>query len=180
MEDTLKDIDVEGIAAHFQSQRNDRQFIWQTLRNDERMLNRVAMWSWLAQPAEAAGNGEVTVGLARVGAVVRVGDALNGPPNLVHGGCSAALLDDLFAWCVFREREAQGLPKDTRILTANLNVNYKRPVPENAVYYIKIATERIEKQKKVFLTATLYDKNGHACVEAKCLYIILKPRPQPG
>jgi thioesterase superfamily protein 4 len=107
-----------------------------------------------------------------------VGDGLDGPPNLVHGGFSAALLDDLFAWCAFKEREARGLPQNTMILTANLNVSYKRPVPNDSAYYIEVEAERLEKSKKLFLKATLYDSKDRPCVEATSLYVLKAPAPK--
>lgn len=181
----IVDIDATNAKQHEAMKRTDKLFIWNTLRTEsgwfgsktaDHMLNRAAMWRWVEPnpPAIDAGS-DVKPGLARVGAVVRVGDALDGPPNLVHGGFSAALLDDLLAWCAFRERDARGLPRSSLILTANLSVDYKRPVPNNSAYYVEVASDRLEKDKKLHLKATIFDNQGRACVEATSLYILKVP-----
>ena len=110
---TVKEIDIAAEAKKVLGPRNDQNLIWQTLQKDERMLNRVSVWWWTKPDGNEASvdeaPGATKQGKAKFGAVVRVGDALNGPPNLVHGGFSAALLDDLFAWCAVRERAVQGV-----------------------------------------------------------------------
>ena len=68
------------------------------------------------------------------------------------------------------------LPDSSQLYTANLNVNYRRPVPQNEAYYVELEADRIEKGKKVFLKAALYDKNGQSLVDATCLYILVPKR----
>ena len=45
----------------------------------------------------------------------------------------------------------QGLPKAAAIFTANLTVNYRRPMQCNTAYYVKLKATRLEKQKKIYL-----------------------------
>ncbi len=161
--------------------RRDGHLMWQTLRS-EGTLRRVAMWSWFGDgedsAAAAAGDKPTTkAGLSRVGAVVELGDRLNGHTGLVHGGYSASLIDDLLGWAAGAEREAQLLPRGTRVFTANLNVNYRRPMPHEAVYYVQAEAERLEKGKKLFMKAAIYDARGALIADATSLYILVKPPP---
>ena len=63
----------------------------------------------------------------------------------------------------------------TLILTANLSVDYKRPVPQDSAYYVEVASVRLDKGKKLHLKATLFDGKGRPCVEATSLYILKPP-----
>ena len=124
------------------------------------------MWNWLAENPAPGG------GLTRGGAVVHLGDELNGHKHTIHGGFTAALLDDLFGWIAFQERDAQGLPKTAPVFTANLSVNYRRPMPDRSAYYIELEAEKFEKGKKIFLKARVYDTEGRVCADATSLYIV--------
>ena len=112
----------------------------------------------------------------RYGAVVSVGDELNGHVGLLHGGFTSALLDDIFGWCANTERTEQGLHAETILLTANLNVNYRQPMPHNSLYYVYCESERLEKQKKIYLRAKVYDAEDAIVADATSLYIV-KAKP---
>jgi len=64
------------------------------------------------------------------------------------------------------------------ILTANLNVNYRMPVFGDNTYTITVWVDRVEKQKKVFMNASISDIDDNVLVEASALYII-KPVGKP-
>lgn len=66
-----------------------------------------------------------------------------GPPGHAHGGSLATLLDEAMGMAVW----SQGL----RVLAANLNVNYKRPVPLNQPITVRGWVER----RKVFTAAAI-------------------------
>lgn len=153
--------------------RTDQQFIWVTLRQ-KRMIERASLFWWSDH-----------VGV-KYGALVQLGDALNGPPYHIHGGFSAALLDDLFAFVAVTERDSLGMPA-APLFTANLNVNYRRPVPHTASYYIELQTTSVEKGRKFFMKAKLYAADEDVAlavadgavtplVDATALYILVLPK----
>ena len=103
------------VATH-----GDRQFIWQTCHDGENRIKQVAAWQWIKHGAEAATTASgppvtalaassppVLPGLSHLTVIVEVGSELNGHPGIVHGGFTAALLDDLFGWAASAEREAR-------------------------------------------------------------------------
>ena len=104
--------------------------------------------------------------------MVHLGDELNGHVHLIHGGFTAALLDDLFGWIAFTEREAQGLPSNAPVLTANLNVNYRMPMTDRAAYYVELEAECFKKGKEIYLKATIFDAQGHVVADGTSLYIV--------
>ena len=58
-------------------------------------------------------------------------------------------------------------------------MNYRRPVLANSTYVVEVKAERVERAKKVYLTATVSDVQGRACAEATALYIVTKPKTKP-
>ena len=116
----------------------------------------------------------VLPGQSRLSALVQMGSELTGHPGVIHGGFTAALLDDLFGWAAGSERKARSLGPAN--FTANLDVNYRRPLLAGATYLIEVRVDRVEKTKKIYLTATLSDAQGRTCVEATSLYIVAKPK----
>lgn len=165
-------IDDEKANAAELARRSDKQLLWQTLRQLESGVGRVAMWKWCDDAAA-----DSNAGRARVGCVMELGEELNGHVNLIHGGFTATLIDDLLGSCAFLERDAQGLPKDARVFTANLNVNYRRPMHDKTSYYAEAETERFEKGKKIFMKAAIYDAEGAICADATSLYIVKLKAP---
>ena len=113
-------------------------------------------------------------GQSRLSALVEMGSELTGHPGVIHGGFTAALLDDLFGWAASSERKARNLGPAN--FTANLDVNYRRPLLAGSTYLVEVRVDRVEKSKKVYLSATLSDAQGRTCVEATSLYIVAKPK----
>tara|TARA_B100000795_G_scaffold83676_1_gene60739 strand:- start:329 stop:511 length:183 start_codon:yes stop_codon:yes gene_type:complete len=50
-------------------------------------------------------------------------------------------------------------------------------VLDNSTYTVEVRAERVEKSKKIYLSATMSDAQGLACAEATALYIVTKPKP---
>ena len=102
-------------------------------------------------------------------AMLYIGTDLCGHPGLVHGGAIATLLDENLARCCFR-----ALPNKVA-LTANLNINYRRPIPAGIYLIIRSKTVSVE-GRKVWAEGTIESLpvNGEAPVtycEASVLYI---------
>ena len=70
-----------------------------------------------------------------------LGQDLSGHPGVVHGGCMATLIDEGFARCCFNR-----LPNKIG-MTANLNINYKAPLPVDTYICLRGTTTKVEGRK---------------------------------
>ncbi|KAK2761546.1 hypothetical protein FQN54_001374 [Arachnomyces sp. PD_36] len=70
-----------------------------------------------------------------------LGAAVCGHPGIVHGGLLATLLDEGMARCCF-----PALPNGIGV-TANLNIDYRRPAPAEAFAVLKAETVKVEGRK---------------------------------
>lgn len=66
---------------------------------------------------------------------------VSGHPGIVHGGLLATLLDEGLARCCF-----PAMPNKVG-MTANLNVNYRKPAPAGAFLCLKARTTKVEGRK---------------------------------
>jgi acyl-coenzyme A thioesterase PaaI-like protein len=100
---------------------------------------------------------------ARLRALVTLGDRTCGHPSIVHGGALAAVLDDAFGTLFMHSGVGSGF-------TANLSVDYVRPVPARLPLELAVERLRIEPSKsgaslKVFLQAVVRGAPGGADAE---------------
>lgn len=70
-----------------------------------------------------------------------LGSAVCGHPGIVHGGLLATLLDEGMARCCF-----PALPNGIGV-TANLNIDYRRPAPAEAFAVLRAETVKVEGRK---------------------------------
>ncbi|KAI9735286.1 MAG: hypothetical protein M1834_001877 [Cirrosporium novae-zelandiae] len=70
-----------------------------------------------------------------------LGSDLCGHPGIVHGGLLATMLDEGLARCCF-----DALPNKVA-MTANLNINYRRPAVSGGYYVLRARTTKIEGRK---------------------------------
>ncbi|RKF62226.1 putative thioesterase family protein [Erysiphe neolycopersici] len=111
-----------------------------------------------------------------------LGPGISGWPGVAHGGVLATILDETLGHC------AMGFLEGHTGVTANLQVNYLRPVLTNGFYVIR-ATKledqeggNNEKKKfddplqkrKQWVTGTLENTAGELCVESKALFVVPK------
>ncbi|KAG7354259.1 acyl-CoA thioesterase [Nitzschia inconspicua] len=102
---------------------------------------------------------DVVIGL------VTFGSHLNGHPTLVHGGILSLIFDDI---CGFAY-EAVGV---RHAVTANLNVDYRAPVPAGSQVRVAVQLERRE-GRKLFWKAQMKSLDQQVLyAEATSLYII--------
>ncbi len=85
-----------------------------------------------------------------------------GPPGHVHGGASAAVLDEAMGAAVW----VAGL----QVVAARLEVDYKRPLPLGQKISIH---SRISEQhaRKIFATSEILLENGEIAVAGKGIYV---------
>lgn len=70
-----------------------------------------------------------------------VGEDLCGHPGIVHGGFLATMLDEGLARCCFG-----ALPHNIAV-TANLNVDYRKPTPAGSYLVLRAETTKVEGRK---------------------------------
>lgn len=73
--------------------------------------------------------------------VTYLGDDLCGHPGIVHGGCLATMLDEGLARCCFG-----ALPHNIAV-TANLDINYRKPTPAGSFLVLRATTTKVEGRK---------------------------------
>ncbi|KAJ2556622.1 hypothetical protein EV175_001882 [Coemansia sp. RSA 1933] len=96
--------------------------------------------------------------------LVHLGKRLCGHDGIVHGGVLATLLDEFTARPAF-----WNLPRNIG-LTANLKINYRRPVVVDQVLIFRTRLVEME-GRKAKIAATLEDANGNILTDAEALYI---------
>ena len=96
---------------------------------------------------------------------VKFGSRVNGHEGIVHGGILALLLDDLMGYAFY----AMGI---RMAFTANLNVDYRQPVPENTQVIMRVGLQE-RQDRKLYFVAQITSPDGHVLyVEATSLYIV--------
>ncbi|XP_070622740.1 acyl-coenzyme A thioesterase THEM4-like [Erythrolamprus reginae] len=107
----------------------------------------------------------------RVAAVFQMGPYLEGPSGFAHGGAIATILDSTVgASVIFISR---------RVVTANLNINYKSPVSLGSVILVDTRVDKIE-GRKIFASGDVRSTDGQTLhAEATGLFIELQPPPSP-
>jgi acyl-coenzyme A thioesterase PaaI-like protein len=86
-----------------------------------------------------------------------------GPPGHAHGGASAAVLDEAMGAAVWRS----GL----KVVLANMNLNYHKPVPLSAPLRVEAWLERTEGRKAYALGRIVLVNGGETAVSGTGLYI---------
>ncbi|KAF8983232.1 hypothetical protein BGZ46_010604 [Entomortierella lignicola] len=95
---------------------------------------------------------------------MHLGRSLCGHDRIIHGGLLATLLDDATGMVAL-----PNLPFHIGF-TANLNINYRKPVKADQFVMIKAEFEKSE-GRKGFTSASIHDLNGNTLVECTALYI---------
>jgi len=118
---------------------------------------------------------EANTNLLVLVATVSFGTHLNGHGGVVHGGILSLLFDDIMGWGCNEVLSPSKVP-----VTANLNVDFRRPVSEGTRVRIEVVLERKE-GRKLFWKARMLgalDENGEEVLyaEATSLYIVLKDK----
>ena len=85
-----------------------------------------------------------------------------GPPDLVHGGASAAILDEAMGAAVWNAGH--------QVVAANLHFNYRLPVPLGVEITLTANVDRVE-GRKVFALSELVLPDGRVAVEGQGLFI---------
>jgi acyl-coenzyme A thioesterase PaaI-like protein len=101
--------------------------------------------------------------------VVWFGGALAGWPGVTHGGVTATVMDESLGRCAIRQ-----FPSKTGV-TANLELNYLKPIVTNSFYVIRAIPQREGyTEHKGWVNGRLETLEGRVCVEAKGLFVVPK------
>jgi acyl-coenzyme A thioesterase PaaI-like protein len=99
-------------------------------------------------------------------ACVWFGRPTEGPPNIVHGGAIAAVLDEAMGAVCWMN----GHP----VIGARITINYLQAVPLEFSGHIEAQLERIE-GRKCFITSRLTDERGTIYAQGEALFVKLAP-----
>eukprot|EP00455_Lapot_gusevi_P022364 TRINITY_DN2327_c0_g1_i2.p1 TRINITY_DN2327_c0_g1~~TRINITY_DN2327_c0_g1_i2.p1 ORF type:complete len:193 (+),score=20.94 TRINITY_DN2327_c0_g1_i2:62-580(+) len=99
--------------------------------------------------------------------IVTFGAEAEGPPGGAHGGGIALVFDEILAYPVWRSKISA--------FTANLNVNYRRPIPLGSTVCFESAIEKIEGRKH-YVKGKLFNAEDHNVVysEGNGLWLVSK------
>lgn len=104
--------------------------------------------------------------------VLHLGKNICGHDGIIHGGLAATILDEALAYIAF-----PALPNNIGF-TANLNINYKRPIMSDQWVVMKAKLDKLE-DRKAYVSASIQSLDGETVfTEATSLYISPKPKPQ--
>jgi acyl-coenzyme A thioesterase PaaI-like protein len=99
-------------------------------------------------------------------ATVWFGPHTEGPPESVHGGAIAAVLDEAMGAVCWMN----GHP----VVGARITINYLHMTPLGFAGRVESWIEQIER-RKIFIKARLSDENGRVHAEGEALFIELQP-----
>jgi len=111
-------------------------------------------------------------------AKIQIGKNLNGHDGIVHGGIISLLFDETFGWAY----DAIGRSLDKRYgdddfplaVTANLNVDFRSPLPADSNAVIRVYHERTE-GRKIYVNGRMESTDGSILFsESSALFITIK------
>jgi acyl-coenzyme A thioesterase PaaI-like protein len=100
--------------------------------------------------------------------VIWFGGAIAGWPGVTHGGVTATIMDEILGRCAIRQ-----FPAQTGV-TANLELNYLKPVVTNSFYVVRAVPQEGFTERKGWVSGRLETVDGRVCVEAKGLFVVPK------
>ncbi|KAJ5460576.1 uncharacterized protein N7458_002128 [Penicillium daleae] len=100
----------------------------------------LAPYMWTSSKKTKTESGK-TVNASSVVSVFHIGRDLCGHPGFVHGGLLSVLFDEVFARCV-----SAAFPSGLG-MTANLNVDFRKPALPDRIYVLRAETTKVEGRK---------------------------------
>lgn len=84
-----------------------------------------------------------------------------GPPGFVHGGASAAVMDEAMGLAVFYS--------GYRVVTANLSIDYRKPIPLGQPITIRAVVSG-KTERRILALGEIFLSDGSVAVSAKGIY----------
>ena len=100
--------------------------------------------------------------------LIQFGDKLSGHPKVVHGGLTSTMFDNSFGWLFI----SLGKPA---AVTANLNVDFRKPVYAGSVVLLKTQLMK-EEGRKLYMKGTMETADGTVLAESTSLFITIRKR----
>ncbi|PBP24725.1 thioesterase family protein [Diplocarpon rosae] len=100
--------------------------------------------------------------------VVWFGGAIAGWPGVTHGGATATIMDESLGRC------AVNLLEGRTGVTANLEMNYLKPIVTNSFYVVRAVPEIGGNGRKAWVRGRLETMDGKVCVESRALFVVPK------
>ncbi len=143
--------------------KNNNHFIHSTLRNSKSILELIFVY-----PTELDGDCPKSVII-----FVKIGTSVDGYNGVVHGGFTAALCDDFFGALFFKSKQTNPSKHVANGVTANLNINYRRPlVPGKWIIWVGTVEKAVD--RKTFLLCKIFNMDLQLLVEGSSLFITPK------
>jgi uncharacterized protein (TIGR00369 family) len=90
-------------------------------------------------------------------------ESQQGPPGYVHGGASAAILDEAMGLVVW----AAGY----KVAAVNIQVNYHKPLPLNQKIFVEAKVNQVE-ERKISSRAEITSADSTIYVSASGIYVV--------
>jgi acyl-coenzyme A thioesterase PaaI-like protein len=100
-------------------------------------------------------------------AVIGFGSQLNGYPGIVHGGITSLMFDNTYGWLLLTT------PAVGSAFTANLSVNYRKPIMPNSLAILRTKMSKVE-ERKIFMEATMHDAENQLLADSTTLFIKMR------
>ena len=102
--------------------------------------------------------------------IIKFGSRLNGYPGIVHGGITGLMFDNSYGWLLLTSPKRQ---QGDQAFTANLSINYRRPVMPNTIAILRAKTVSVE-ERKIHMSATLHDAENQLLADSTTLFIKMR------
>ncbi|KAL4804341.1 HotDog domain-containing protein [Aspergillus unguis] len=124
-----------SMPSHLQPQH----FVAGTLSGETKLSS--APYMFLSKCQQSQTESSSTQRKSHSTTIFHTGTHMCGHPGYIHGGFLSVMFDEVFAHCV-----SQSFPSGTG-MTANLNVDFRKPALPNRVYVLQAETVKVEGRK---------------------------------
>lgn len=156
-----KDVVIVATPSRQRMENTDNELVAVTLKTEKTIR------SWLTfYKSAAAGPKE----LHEVYYLLSLGPGVNGYAHVVQGGIIGVILDECMGNLVLVNRELGFDDAAGNMVTANLHINYLKPVPTPGNYFA-MAKIREVRGRKWYFDASMMDGDGNVLATAESLWI---------
>ncbi|KAK9821548.1 hypothetical protein WJX74_010745 [Apatococcus lobatus] len=110
----------------------------------------------------------------RVSSVIKLGNEICGYPRIVHGGLTAAVVDECLGFLMFALKHQRALPFWGPAYTVHLEVDYKNKIQAGRLLLCEVEVESME-GRKLWMKAMVRDgPEGKVYATARALFVAPK------
>ncbi|RVX67219.1 hypothetical protein B0A52_08653 [Exophiala mesophila] len=164
-------------SRHEKPGNSEDFFFARTINTESTIPHTMVLCHRFGQPPEV-GSGDIAIDESTPDLVVllQLGEkGLDGHPSIIHGGVTCALLDEMQSEVILMYRRLIGGDAlADALFTANLDVNYRAPVPTPGACLVKCWL--VSRDKRKWKTkAKMVDGDGKLLAEGAAIWVV-KPR----